>query len=118
MRWSEGSMIIDHFGIGVSDDEQAKAFYTEVRLTDPVRASLTTVRASDDLEQMAVRILEIHAAATEVMVDLAGSGSGGVGPVLERSGVDAAEHVVEIVLPNQEGVVLRGDLVGRLVEIQ
>src|SRR5262249_5194386 len=63
------------------------------------------VRAREDLEQMAVWILEVHAAPAIAPVDLAGAALAGVGPVLEPPLANPAEDLVEIVLADQEGVV-------------
>jgi hypothetical protein len=70
----------------------------------------TAVGTGDDLEEVAVGILEVHAAATVVVVDLAGLCLARVGPVFQPPLTDAPEDVVEVVLADQEGVMLGGDL--------
>src|SRR5262245_52952990 len=99
----------------------ASASARAARASAPDRVAIspaTAVRASQKLEQVAVGILEVHAAPAVIVVDLAAPGLAGVGPVVELSGADAAEDVVEVVLGDQEGVVLRGDVVVALVEIE
>ena len=59
---------------------------------------------------MAGRILEVHAAAAVVVVDLAGPAARGIGPVLHAALADLAVDGVELVLGHQERVVLRADL--------
>ena len=55
-------------------------------------------------------ILEVHAAAAVVVVDLARAAAPRIGPVLQPALADAAVDRVELVLGDQEGVVLRADL--------
>src|SRR5262249_31292033 len=64
------------------------------------------VGARDHLEQVAVGVLEVDAAAAVVAVDLAGAALHRVGPVLEAALADAAVDVVEVALADQERVVL------------
>src|SRR5262249_22686306 len=82
------------------------------------RSRAAAVRASDHLEEVAVRILEVHAAAAVVAIDLAGPALHRVGPVLEAALSDAAVHVVEVVFADQERVVLVCDLAVRVVEVE
>lgn len=69
---------------------------------------------------MACRVLEVHAAAAVVVVDLAGVLTVGVGPVPHPALPDPAVDGVELGFRHQERVVLRVDLllVGRLREIE
>src|SRR4029078_10268240 len=78
----------------------------------------TPIRPGNDLEQMAVRIFEVETAAAVVAVDLAGLALSGVGPVIEAARTDAPEHFVEFAFADQERVMLRGDLVIGVVEIE
>jgi hypothetical protein len=52
------------------------------------------------------------------VVDLARPRFERVGPVFEASFTDAAEDLVEVVLADQEGVVLPGDVAIGLVEVE
>jgi hypothetical protein len=54
------------------------------------------VAAGDDLEEVAVGILEVHASTTVVVIDRALGGAAGVGPVIEALIDDAAEDFVEL----------------------
>jgi hypothetical protein len=63
---------------------------------------VTAVGSGDDFEQVTVRIFEVDAAATVVVVDLSGSLQERVGPVREPSLADAPEHAVEVVFPDEE----------------
>src|SRR5215467_11809180 len=76
----------------------------------PGSVSMTAIGAGDDFEQMPVRVFEIDAAAAVVVVDLSRVLLERIRPVLEASLADAPEHAVEIVLPDEEGVVLRSDV--------
>src|SRR6185312_12608198 len=72
------------------------------------------VGLGDQLEQVAVGILEIDAAAAPVMVDLAGPFLVRAGPVGQAGLLDAPEGGIELGIVDQEGVVrsahvLRGD---------
>src|SRR4051812_12465501 len=55
---------------------------------------------------MACGILEVHAAAAVVVVDLAGSAAAGVSPVLHATLADTPVDRGELVLGHQERVVL------------
>src|SRR3954452_18266414 len=76
------------------------------------------VGAGDDLEQMAVRVLEIEAAAAVVPVDLAGPGLRRIRPVSQALRADAPISGVEFRLTDQEGIMLARDLAFPLVEIE
>src|SRR5687767_6796103 len=58
---------------------------------------------------MTARVLEVHPAAAEVMVDAPFLRAPGIGPVLEPAALDAAEDGVELLLAHEEGVVLHLD---------
>ena len=83
-----------------------------------VQGAEASVRRGDDLEEVAARILEVHAAAAVVMVDLALLLLRRVGPVVEAALFDAAEDLVELLLAHEERVVLRFGLVVRVAEIE
>src|SRR5579862_9939416 len=74
--------------------------------------STCTVRARDQLEQVAVGILEVDAAATVVVIDLARHFLMRVGPDRNGIGLDPSERGVEVILTHEEGVVLRCEVVG------
>src|SRR6266480_7151040 len=67
---------------------------------------------------MAVGIGEVQATAPVPVVDLATLGLAGIGPVGLVPFADAAEGGVELLLADQEGVMLRGDLPAGLAEVQ
>src|SRR5213594_4064137 len=66
------------------------------RLAGPVAVGL-----GDDLEQVAAQILEVDAAAAEMVVDLAFLLLSGIGPVLELARLDAAEDLIELLLAHE-----------------
>ena len=76
-----------------------------------------TVRAGDDLQEVAVGVLEVHPAATVVVVDLTPVCEPRIGPVILVASLDAAKDLVELVLGDQKGVVLRKDLTVEVVEV-
>src|SRR4051794_3428620 len=65
-----------------------------------------SVRAGDDLEDVAARVFEIDAATAEVVVDLALLLQSRIGPMVEPSLLEAAEDFVELALAHEERVVL------------
>lgn len=67
-----------------------------------------------DFQSVAVRIVEVDAPAAVVVVDLAGAVVEGVRPVREARLPDPGEDRVEVVLGDEERVVLRRDLAGRV----
>src|SRR5262245_15953853 len=71
---------------------------------------MTAVGAGDDFEEVPVGIFEVDAAAAVVVVDLSGALLERIRPVPEPSLADAPEDAVEIILPDEEGVVLRSDV--------
>src|SRR5215813_6044780 len=78
----------------------------------------TAVRPCDDFEQMTVGIFEVHPTPAVVVVDRAGALLTGIGPVLELSFAQTCEDPVEILFPEQEGIVLSGDLAVGVVEVE
>ena len=70
------------------------------------------VRRRDDLEQVPVGIVEVDAAAAEVMVDAAGLLLRRIGPDLARALADARERAVELFLADEEREVLQRDRLG------
>src|SRR5690349_2509587 len=76
------------------------------------------VGAGDDLEQVAVGVLEVQAAAPVPVVDLAAPAPAGIRPVGQVPFADPAERGVKLLLADQEGVMLRGDLPAGLAEVQ
>jgi hypothetical protein len=76
------------------------------------------VGASNDLEEVAIGIFEVHASAPIVAVDFTLPGLARVGPVTEPAVSDASEDGLEIFLPDQEGVMLGGDLPVGLVKVE
>src|SRR5262245_30462416 len=67
---------------------------------------------------MSVRILEVHAASAEVVIDRAGLALRGIGPVREPARANAAEDRVELGLADQKRVVIRLDLLLALHEVE
>src|SRR6185369_2005978 len=63
-------------------------------------------------------VREVDAAAPVIAVDLAGPRPTGVGPMLEPALADAAEDLVEVIVADQEGIVLRGDFTIALVKVE
>src|SRR5690606_14288450 len=64
------------------------------------------VRPRDDLEVVAVRIVEVEPAASVVAVDLARPRVHRIGPVFETALADPREDLVELVFADEERVVL------------
>src|ERR1700748_348885 len=76
------------------------------------------VGAGEQLEQVAVGVLEVDTAAAVPGVDHAGLAAGGIGPVRHVLLADPAERGVELLLPDQERVVLGGYRAAGLGEVQ
>jgi len=76
----------------------------------PESACTRAVGPGEDFQVVPTGILEIHAAAAVIVVDLAGPAAPRVGPMLHASLTDASVDGVELVLGYQEGVVLRADV--------
>jgi hypothetical protein len=73
---------------------------------------------SDDLEEMPIRILEVHAATAVIVVDLARATLARVGPIVDAALADPGKYLIELSFSDQEGVMLRHYLVLRLIEIK
>ncbi|HET8701742.1 MAG TPA: hypothetical protein VFL97_08770 [Nitrococcus sp.] len=65
------------------------------------------VRTGDDLQQMAVRVVEIASSPVVPGIDFAAFAAQRVGPICEASFANTPEYLVELGLADQEGVVLR-----------
>ena len=76
------------------------------------------VGAGEELEQVAVGVLEVDAAAAVPVVDHAALAPARVGPVRQVPLADPAEGGVEFLLPYQERVVLGVYLAAGLGEVQ
>src|SRR6266699_755726 len=104
-----------------ADAEHLVAHHGGLRLLSaacPAGLAAAAVGAGEELEQVAVGVLEVHAAATVPAVDRAALGPPRIGPVRQVLFADPAEGGVELLLPHQERVVLGGYLVAGLREIQ
>src|SRR5215470_15137053 len=86
----------------------------------PVAFCLGTaaVGAGEQLEQVAVGVLEVDAAAAVPGVDHAGLAAPGIGPVRQVLLANPAERGVELLLPDEKGVVLGGYRAAGLGEVQ
>src|SRR5690349_10351492 len=89
-----------------------------VRLGPAGGLGAAAVGAGEQLEQVAVGVLEVDTAATVPGVDHVGLAAPGIGPVRQVLLADPAERGVELLLPDQEGVVLGGYGAAGLGEIQ
>jgi hypothetical protein len=76
------------------------------------------VGPSDDLEEMPVRILKVHAATAVIVVDLARATPARVSPIVNAALTDPGEDLIELGFSDQEGVMLRHYLVSRLIEVE
>src|SRR4051794_28201441 len=76
------------------------------------------VRTREDLEVVAVRILEVEAAAAVATIDCVGLVMVGIGPVRQASIVDALEHLIELGLAYEESVMGVRDLAFGLQEVE
>src|SRR5581483_11675614 len=76
------------------------------------------IGAGDELEHVAVGVLEVDAAAAVVVVDHAGLTPAWVGPERQVLRADPAEGGVELFLLHQEGVVLGRYLAAGLGKVQ
>src|SRR5271166_3316388 len=65
------------------------------------------VWAGDQLEQVAIRVVEIDAAAAIEMINLAGPLTAEICIVRDTGGADAGEGGIEFRVADQEGIVLR-----------
>src|SRR5262249_30052855 len=82
------------------------------------RLGSAAVRTREDLEQVAVGVAEVQAAASVVTIDLAAPRAARVGPIFDAALADASEDRVEVVLIDQKGIVLRRDLTVAVVEVE
>src|SRR5207244_1510917 len=64
-----------------------------------------------ELEQVAVGVLEVDAAAAIEVVDRVRLGQGGVGPDVDSAVGEARQRGVEVAIGDEEGVVLRREVV-------
>lgn len=76
------------------------------------------VGPGENFQQVTIGVFEVESAAAVVAVDLARSPLAGVGPVLNSALANAAEDLIEVVLSDEKGIVLRGDLAVGLVEVE
>jgi hypothetical protein len=74
-----------------------------------VGLAAAAIRPGDDLQQVTVRIFEVQAAAAVPVVDHPGLGLARICPVRQVVAFDAAKGRIELLLPDQEGVMLRAD---------
>src|SRR6516162_958391 len=70
------------------------------------------VGAGDQLEQVAVRVVEIDAAAAIEMIDLTRPLAAEIRVVRDTNGTNASEGGVEFGIADQEGIVLRAEALG------
>jgi hypothetical protein len=78
----------------------------------------TTVRARDDLEIVAVRVVPVQTAATIVVVDLERPLMHRIGPVGEPTRFDALENDIELRFAHEKRVVLYGEGLSGVLEIE
>src|SRR4051794_7019360 len=76
------------------------------------------VGAGEELEEVAVGVLEVDAPPAVLVVDLAQAAAHRIGPVVEVEVLDAAEALVELLLGHEEGVVLAGEVAGRVCVVE
>lgn len=67
------------------------------------------IGARDDLEDVAVGIVEIDAAPIVPTVDLTGLLMKGIGPIIERACLNTGKNCVEVPLAHEEGKMARID---------
>jgi hypothetical protein len=60
------------------------------------------VRTGEDLEEVAVRVVEVHAPAVIPMVDAARVSAGGIRPVRSVAAGEPLEDLVELLFGDQE----------------
>ena len=82
------------------------------------RCPAAAVRSGDDLQQVAIGVVEVDPAPTVPSVDPIAFFAEGVGPVGEALFENAGEYCVEFVLVYLEGVVLRRDFAVGLDKVQ
>jgi hypothetical protein len=90
----------------------------EQRVRPGCRRPTAAVRTGDDLQQVAVGVVEVDPAPPVPGVDLIAFVAVGISPVGEVPVTNPCEDLVEFVLIYQEGVVLRSDLVLGVVIVQ
>src|SRR5215472_14562820 len=84
----------------------------------PGGSAAAAVGPGDDLQQMAVRVLEVQSAAAVPVVDHPRTGLARIGPVRKVLVADPVEGRIEFFVTDEEGVVLGRDLSGGLGEVQ
>jgi hypothetical protein len=95
------------------DPEQMQGFPSKAPASVLRCVRETAVGTGDDLHAVAGRVQEVQAAAAVVVVDLARLLHVRVGVVRDPGLPDPLERRVELVVGDEEGVVLRGDRLGR-----
>src|SRR5262245_22663423 len=79
-------------------------------MTSGRRCATAAVRTGDNLQKMAVRVVEVESAPAVPGVDLVALAAAWVGPVCQAPFTNPLEDLVEFVLVHQERIVLRRDL--------
>jgi hypothetical protein len=74
--------------------------------------------ARDHFQVVTIGVGKVNPAPAIVMINLAGTATLRISPMLEPSGADAAEDSVKIRLTNQEGVMLWPDRVVGIGEVE
>jgi len=83
-----------------------------------VLLAATTITTGQDLKAVAVRILEIKAAAAVTMVDFAGPRLSRVGPVSYPAFLDSTKYLLELESAYQESIVLVDDFTSGIEKIE
>src|SRR3546814_2278558 len=92
---------------------------SDVCSSDLFRAQpAAAVRERDDLQQMTIRVVEIHATAIIPAIDLARSLAERIGPEGKSPLLDAAENVIELGFAYQKGEMPGRDGLVRLDEVE
>lgn len=73
------------------------------------RMGARSAGVGEDFHEMAVGVVEVHAAAAEAVIDLVGVLAVGVGVEARTARADALEDRVELSIVDPERVVLRGN---------
>jgi len=93
-------------------------FSRDQRVRLGCRGTATAVGARNNLEQMAVGVVEIESAPIIPSVDLIALTTAGVGPVRQAAITNSGEDLIELSLAHEKRIVLRDDLTVSLHIVQ
>src|SRR5258706_5789449 len=103
----------------MTERPESRAGVTNGLAADPYLriSAATAIRACDDLKQMLIGISEIKSASTIMCIDFPRVGTRRIGPEGEAPIFHAAKDLIELLLTDQKGIVLRRNLTVLIQEV-